>query len=326
MGMASTAQLDASYDACRRIMRFHASTFTLACRLLPPRRRHATWALYGLFRTLDNLVDDTAAGATDAATARAELHRWRAWLEDPTSEPPAHPLVPAFLDTVRRYAIPMRYFVELTEGLESDIENRRYADFAELALYCYRVASTVGLAMCSVLGCTSPAAAGAAAELGVAMQLTNILRDVREDVEQGRVYLPQDELAAAGWSEARLRRGGIDEPFRDLMRRQIARARVYYGRGVAGLPYLSPDARFAILVAARAYAQILREIERRDYDVFAGRVRASLTTKLRTVVTSYIELRRWAAPRGVLVLRPGEPSGAELIARVAPGRVLSTEY
>jgi phytoene synthase len=276
--------LDESYAVCRAIMRENASTFSLASRLLPHSRRRATYALYGLFRTLDDLVDETIAGTLARDDALAELGRWRAWLAAPQTPPPDHALIPAFLDTVRRYQVPLRYFVEMIDGLEGDVANRRYADFGELALYCYRVAATVGLAMCRVLGVGSDRADSHAVELGVAMQLTNILRDVQEDIEHDRVYLPQNELTAAGWDQERLRRGRIDDPFRTLIRRQVARARSYYARGLAGLPYLKADARFAILVAAKAYGAILTEIERRDYDVFAGRTRVSWAGKLRILL------------------------------------------
>ena len=317
---ARNTPLEASYAACRAVMRAQASTFSLACRLLPPERRRATYALYGLFRTLDDLVDESDAGALGRADALASLRRWRAWFDRPGTEPPDHPVIPAFRETVDRFAIPLRYFVELTDGLEADVSNRHYKDFPELALYCYRVAATVGLAMCRVLGVTSDQAAHHAVELGVAMQLTNILRDVREDAERGRVYLPLDELSDAGWDEARLREGPIDERFRALMRRQVARAHSYYDRGVAGLPYLSPDARFAILVAARAYGGILDVIERRRYDVFAGRARVPLARKLRIVAGCYLARGRPALPsRPLLGLAPGEPTGAELLAIAGAG-------
>jgi phytoene synthase len=314
----STEELDESYAVCRAIMRENASTFSLASRLLPPERRSATYALYGLFRTLDDLVDETDTGSLAREQALSELAGWRAWLEVPSSPPPSHPLLPAFLETVHRYTIPLRYFIELIDGLEGDIVSRRYADFGELALYCYRVAATVGLAMSRVLGVTSERARGHAVELGVAMQLTNILRDVREDAEHGRIYLPQDELAAVGWDDRRLRSGVVDEPLRSLIRRQIARARSYYDRGLAGLPYLSPDARFAILVAARVYAEILTEIERRDFDVLAGRAHVPWSRKVQIVATCYLSRRRIEGGRRFGArLHPGEPTGAELMVAAA---------
>jgi 15-cis-phytoene synthase len=307
-------RLEQSYAACRTIMRENASTFSLASRLLPRDRRRATFALYGLFRTLDDLVDETDSGTLARDQALAELARWRAWLRSPETVPPEHPLVPAFRDTVERYAIPLRYFVELIDGLEGDVANRRYATFGELALYCYRVAATVGLAMCRVLGVIDERASSHAVELGVAMQLTNILRDVQEDLEHGRVYLPQDELAAAGWDEERLRGGRIDAAFRALIQRQATRARSYYDRGIAGLPYLTADARLAILVAARAYGAILTEIERRKYDVFAGRARVSWPRKFQILAVCYVTRRRYdRRPQPAIALAPGEPTGAELL-------------
>jgi phytoene synthase len=302
-------------------MRAHASTFSLACRLLPQERRRATYALYGLFRTLDDLVDESDAGAMGRVEALASLHRWRAWFDRPQTDPPDHPVIPAFLDTTVRFGIPLHYFVELTHGLEADLANRRYADFPALALYCYRVAATVGLAMCSVLGVTSDRAAHHAVELGVAMQLTNIIRDVREDALRGRVYLPMDELSAAGWDGKRLSGDSMDDRLRAVVRRQVMRARTYYDRGVAGLPYLSTDARFAILVAARAYGGILDVIERRNYDVFAGRARVPLPTKLGIVAGCYVARRQRAALTPALLrLAPGEPSGADLIALAGAAR------
>ena len=314
MVLVSAAELEASYAACRAIMRANASTFSLASRLLPADRRRATFALYGLFRTLDDLVDEADAGARNPEEALAMLHRWRCWFEVPGCPPPEHALVPAFRETMRRFAIPCRYFVQLTDGLVDDVANRRYADFGELALYCYRVAATVGLAMCSVIGVEDERAAGHAVELGVAMQLTNILRDVREDADHGRVYLPQDELAAAGWDDQRLRAGRPDDAFRILMRRQVARARSYYDCGVAGLGYLSADARFAILVAARAYGGILRVIERRDYDVLGGgRARVSTPAKARMLLGCYLS-RSHRAPAPPLATRsPDGPTGVELL-------------
>lgn len=315
MVMASDGALEQSYAVCRRIMQQNASSFTLACRLLPTERRRATVALYGVFRTLDDLVDEVGDGHLERDAALASLNLWRAWFCAPDSRPPDSPVLPAFLDTVQRFDIPLDYFVHLADGLLCDVHNRRYADFAELALYCYRVASTVGLAMCSVLGVTDARAASSAAELGVAMQLTNILRDVREDVGMGRVYLPEDELRAAGWDAERLLRGAVDPAFCALMERQVTRARSYYARGSAGLGYISPDARFAILVAARVYGGILTEIERRRYDVFGGRAHVSTPTKLRLVATGYLQRRRLIGDgtgAGV-ALGPGEPSGAELI-------------
>ncbi len=306
-------QLQRSYAAAREVMRHHAHTFYFAALWLRPDRRRATHALYSLFRTLDDLVDEVAEGERDPGAAREELQRWRAWLNDPEANPRVEPILPAVRDTLTRYAIPSHHFIELIDGLEMDLAGRRYADVADLGVYCYRVASTVGLAMCHVLGAVDPAAQARAVELGVAMQLTNILRDVREDFENGRIYVPHDLMARAGWDEDRLRDGRVDDAFRAMMGELVSLARVYYDRGMRGLPYLSPDARLAIRVAARCYAAILDRIEAADYDVFSAR--AHVSGRGKAGIAARAALDRRAAGRGALPPLPdGAPDGTRLIA------------
>lgn len=313
-GVVMNRGLDASYAAARSIMREHAHTFYFASVWLRPDRRRATHALYAFFRTLDDLVDEASAGALDPVAARHELDRWRAWLLSPESQHRTEPHLPAVLDTLARYAIPPRHFLDLIDGLEMDLRGCRYEDAGSLALYCYRVASTVGLAMCHVLGASDPRAAGLAAELGVAMQITNILRDVREDYGMGRVYLPADLLAAAGWTDARLDRGVVDDAFRAVMRTLIGHARAYYRRGERGLPYLSADARLAILMASRCYAGILGRIERANYDVFRQRAHVSGAAKAAIALRTALWPR---LPRGRLPeLPPCLPTGDALIQMV----------
>ncbi len=195
------------------------------------------------------------------------------------SAPPSHVPAPwhpdeiaALHHTVWRFAIPEAPFQELIDGVEMDLTVRRYPTFAALERYCYRVAGTVGLMMTPVLGYADPAALGPAADLGRAMQLTNILRDVAEDLRRDRVYLPQDELHAAGLDDEFLRRGRPDGRFRELMRAQVARARVFYARSRAGIPYLtSARSRRTVALMGALYGDILRVIEAQDYDVFRGR-------------------------------------------------------
>lgn len=310
--MTTNHDLDASFTAARVIMHRHAHTFYFASRWLRPERRRATHALYALFRTLDDLVDNAAAGSVSPAQARSELDGWRAWLTDPERHPRTEPMLPAVQATFSRYAIPPRHFLELIDGLEMDLAGRRYDDFAALTLYCYRVASTVGLAMCHVLEARDPAALARAAELGVAMQLTNILRDVREDAGIGRVYLPQDMLRVAGWSDDRVvAASAADAPFRALIKTLIERARLYYARGLLGIPYLCPDARFAILVAARCYAGILDQIEALDHDVFAARAHVPTSGKLRIAAASAVRRRSVGGP--LPDLPHGAPDGDRLL-------------
>ncbi len=186
---------------------------------------------------------------------------------------PWHPAeIAALRDTVHRFGIPEPPFQELIDGVAMDLTISRYPDFASLECYCYRVAGTVGLMMTPVLGYTDVAALAPAADLGRAMQLTNILRDVAEDLGRDRVYLPQDELAAAGLDDAFLRRGQCDERFRTFMRAQVARARDYYARARRGVPYLaSARSRRTVALMAALYGDILRVIEAQDYDVFRAR-------------------------------------------------------
>lgn len=259
-----------------RLIATHGRSFHLASRFLPDRERTAVVILYGFFRTLDDLVDEAVNGA-DPVRCRAELESWRAWLSGSLSAPAPDSTLGIDLATViRQYEIPRRYFLEMIDGLCSDLDPRDPANFAELRLYCYRVASTVGLAMAHMMGATDRASLMAAADLGLAMQLTNILRDVGEDLAKGRLYLPLDELERFGSSRGHLvglLQGGAgpDERFVKMMRFQITRTRAYYSRGMAGIWLLPADCRLPILVASRLYRQILREIERNAYDTLNRR-------------------------------------------------------
>ncbi len=184
-------------------------------------------------------------------------------------------------DAIARFGIPEQPFQDLISGMEMDLVKTRYANFAELELYCYRVAGTVGLMMAPVLGIRDERALEPAAELGKAMQLTNILRDVAEDFGRGRIYLPADELSAFGVSEEQLRVGLVDDRFAALMRFQVARARAQYERGATGVPFLTGfgSQRMVRLMGA-LYSGILGAIERQGYDVFCSRAHVPLASKL----------------------------------------------
>lgn len=223
---------------------------------------------------MDEAVD------TDAAARRLAVVR--AALDLAYSEAPAPPGLAAFRDTVRARKLPRRHFDDLLLGMEMDLAVDRYGDFAALDLYCYRVAGVVGLMMAHVFGFRHERCLPRAEALGRAMQLTNILRDVGEDLGRGRVYLPLDELAGHGVTLDQMRAGRVDEPFRRLMRFQIERARAAYREAEAGIPDLvgAPN-RLTVRVMARLYGGILDEIERNDYDVFTRRARVSTPRKLR---------------------------------------------
>lgn len=271
---------------CRRITRHHARTFFFASHCLPRETRRHSYAIYGFCRWADNAVDE-AEGVEDAAR---RLGFVRETLDLAYGDGPATPGVLAFRRTVRDRQIPRELFEALLDGMAMDLTIDRYPDFEALDLYCYRVAGVVGLMMTHVFGYRDPSCFPRALALGRAMQLTNILRDVREDLERGRVYLPQDELARFGIAEGQLAEGHVDDRFRGLMRFQIDRARRAYAESERGVPLLIGAAsRLTVRVMGRLYGGILDEIERLDYDVFRSRARVSTARKLRLLAGCQLE-------------------------------------
>jgi phytoene synthase len=249
-----------------------SKSFYFATRFFPADLARAAHAVYWFCRTTDDLVDE-APSREHGAVALAE---WReAVLAGFAGEPQDNPVLRAFFDAVAQYGIPREHALDLIEGVQMDLHRTRYADFEELRVFCYRVASTVGLMMSAVIGFREPSLAPAALpraiDLGIAMQLTNILRDVGADLAMGRIYLPADEIARFGYDEQRLQAGVRDRAFRDLMEFQIARARSYYASAEPGIAMLDPRGSFAVKVASDVYCRILNVIERNDYDVFARR-------------------------------------------------------
>ena len=222
----------------------------------------------------------SAANATTTATPTAAIARTRRRLDDAYTGQTEDPVLLALHDAVDRYDIPRGYFEELISGVEMDLEVSRYATFEDLRLYCYRVASIVGLICLRIFGYTDPRAAQYGADLGLALQLTNILRDVQEDAELGRVYLPQDEIRRFGYSEEELLAGVYNEPFRRLMAFQAERAWHYHAEGARLLPLLDVRARACTAVMQAIYREVLQRIEASDYAVFDGRIGLSGRDKL----------------------------------------------
>jgi 15-cis-phytoene synthase len=282
------------YRLAKQVTREHAKSFFFASYLLFGARRKAAFALYAFCRRLDDMVDEGGQGLVPV-DLKARLERARQMVAEvylpmpelaaPCLASPAERLMSAqeqspwapsefaaLKHAVYRFRIPEQPFQDLISGMEMDLTKDRYATYEELDLYCYRVAGVVGLMLTPVLGCSDPRAASHAADLGRAMQLTNILRDVREDLERGRVYLPADELRAFGLSEDDLRRGQVDNRWRDFMRFQIARARALYARAGLGVDYLQGfGSQRMVRLMGGIYGDILRVIEARDSDVFSGR-------------------------------------------------------
>ncbi len=276
------------FRRARAVTRGHARSFYFASAALAPAKRRAAFALYAFCRRLDDLVDEP--DGADVAAIRARLDGARAVVRAlaagvdgaARAVPPWHPTELAALgDTLARHRIPAEPLLELVRGVEMDLTPRPFATRVELDAYCYRVAGTVGEMMAAVLGARDPVALAPAADLGRAMQLTNILRDVAEDLARGRLYLPLDDLAAAGVGVADLARGRVDGAFRRLMAAEIDRARRLYRRALAGVRHIADArSRLAVRLMAAIYADILRVIEAQGYDVFARRATVPARRKL----------------------------------------------
>ncbi len=267
--------LEKAYAHCEQITAQHSRSFHLASALLPQKKRRATRALYAFCRITDDIVDHPTGDIQIA------LAQWRRKTEEGIFT--ANDLVPlAWTDARFNYNIPSRYITQLIDGVTRDLSQKRYATFTDLAEYAYGVASTVGLMSMHITGFSDgEAALPYAIKLGVALQLTNILRDVGQDWRMGRVYLPQDELAAFGIDDRYFEDGIVDQRWQSFMRFQIKRTRRLYTEAWPGIDMLHKDGRFAIAAAADLYRAILKNIERADYDVFNRRAFVSKIGKLR---------------------------------------------
>ena len=288
------------------VFRTRARTFWFATQFLPADRRHVVSQLYAFARAVDDLVDEPHPDLT-ADDVAATLAAWRDWLQHHGASAAACGAAPdpRLAATVRpvlhEYGVPAAYLQLLVDGVASDLARRDVDTWLDLRTYCVQVASSVGMAMCHLLGSgEDPLALDAAVELGIAMQLTNILRDIGGDLDLDRLYIPRDELDAFGYSRqdvlalcARVRagQGPVEEAFRALMRTQIARARDHYARGLEGIGRLPAECRLAILVAARLYRAILDEIEAADFDVFRRRASTSTTRKVVEAARCVVMLR-----------------------------------
>lgn len=273
-GFGDDQLLASAYQLSEQITATHSRSFHLASGLLPPEKRAAARALYAFCRVSDNVVDESGENAT------AYFNQWRA--RALALHPPADDLVLlAWADARARFHIPWRYSEQLLDGVGRDLVQSRYQTFEELAAYAYGVASTVGLMSMHITGFRGPEAIPYAVKLGVALQLTNILRDVGEDHERGRVYLPQAELEAFGLDDADLAAGRVTERWRDFMRFQIERNRRLYEEAWPGIGLLDGDGRLAIAAATGLYRAILDRIEANDYDVFNHRAHLGALAKVR---------------------------------------------
>ncbi len=273
-----------SYAFCRDIARREARNFYYSFLLLPPERRMAMCALYAFMRHTDDLADEPAL----VEDKRNALGSWRQELRQALSGGPTHwPGLPALADIVKRHGLPEKHLIEVIDGVAMDLEPRPYITFDELYHYCYHVASAVGLCCLHIWGFRSEngRAEKLAESCGVALQLTNILRDVREDAEAGRVYLPREDLERFGVGLEELTSARPSAAMRDLLRFEGARAYAYYGEAKALGRYVAPVGRPMLRAIVGTYRALLDEIARREYDVLNGRValpawrKASITLK-----------------------------------------------
>lgn len=263
-----------------------SKSFYFATRFFPPRLARAAHAVYWFCRHTDDLVDE----APSVEAGAVALEEWeqalaRAWEAGGSADP----ILRIFVETAHGFGIPRAYPFGLIEGMRMDLRGTHYTDFESLRVFCYHVASVVGLMMCHVIGFRDPAPAHAI-DLGIAMQLTNILRDVGEDLRRGRIYLPTEDLERFGYRAEELRDAVIDDRFRSLMRFEMERAEAYYRRAEPGIAMLHSDGQFAVRVAAEVYRGILREIEQNGYDVFERRAVVPPSRK------AWITARRMAVP------------------------------
>ena len=270
--------LHVAYEHCNRITRHHSKTFFLASSLLPPDKRQAARSLYAFCR----ITDDIADANQPADERRERLDGWRTLVMNTYTNPLTdNPVALAWTDAQRRYNIPHGYAEQLIDGVARDLTQTRYQTFEDLAGYSYGVASTVGLMAMHIIGFESQVAVSYAVRLGVALQLTNILRDINEDWQAGRLYLPQEELTAFGLSEADIDAGVTDERWQAFMDFQIERAHRLYDESWRGIYMLHADGRFAIAAAADLYRAILDDIQDNNSDVFTRRAHVGTWGKLR---------------------------------------------
>lgn len=293
------SEVEKAYEYCKSVTKFHAKSFYFAAKFLPKHKQKAVYPIYAFCRHVDDEIDEIGDG--DEAEAVKSVEKWKANLnniyenkfdEQRTTNNEQTQVFIAFQDVLQTYQIPQNLPLELIQGVLMDTTTKRYETFEELYVYCYRVASTVGLMSSEILGYSDKIALEYAEAMGIGMQLTNILRDVKEDAEIGRIYIPQEDLRRFNISEEQIFARKFDENFRQMMKFQVERAREYYEKGEKGIPLLEKDSRFTVLLASRIYAKILDKIENLDYNVFSARAHTNKSQKLLSIPKIWLEARK----------------------------------
>ncbi len=294
----SISQLDQAYEICRKETQQWAKTFYLGTLLLPQEKRRAIWAIYVWCRRTDEIMDSVEASTKSQNELSDNLDEWEENTKNVFKGNIKSELDSVLLDTIEKYPQSIQPYLDMIDGQRMDLNKFRYKDFDELKLYCYRVAGTVGLMTQNVMGIDSaytsapwsskPDPSEAAIALGIANQLTNILRDVGEDRHRGRIYLPQADIEKFNYSEEELLKGKINKQWKALMNFQLTRAREWFQKSEDGIKWLSSDARWPVWTSLRLYRGILDSIERLDYDVFNNRAFVKNSVKALEIPISFL--------------------------------------
>ena len=294
----SISQLDQAYEICRKETQQWAKTFYLGTLLLPQEKRKAIWAIYVWCRRTDEIMDSVEASTKSQDELSDNLNEWEENTKNVFKGNIKSELDSVLLDTIEKYPQSIQPYLDMIDGQRMDLNKFRYKDFDELKLYCYRVAGTVGLMTQNVMGIDSaytsapwsamPDPSEAAIALGIANQLTNILRDVGEDRHRGRIYLPQADIEKFNYSEEELLKGKINNQWKALMNFQLTRAREWFQKSEDGIKWLSSDARWPVWTSLRLYRGILDSIERLDYDVFNNRAFVKNSVKALEIPISFL--------------------------------------
>jgi len=294
----SISQLDQAYEICRKETQKWAKTFYVGTLLLPQEKRKAIWAIYVWCRRTDEIMDSVEASTKSQDELSDNLDEWEENTKNVFKGNIKSELDSVLLDTIEKFPQSIQPYLDMIDGQRMDLNKFRYKDFDELKLYCYRVAGTVGLMTQNVMGIDSaytsapwsamPDPSEAAIALGIANQLTNILRDVGEDRQRGRIYLPQADIEKFNYSEEELLKGKINMQWKALMNFQLKRAREWFQKSEEGIKWLSSDARWPVWTSLRLYRGILDSIERLDYDVFNNRAFVKNSVKALEIPISFL--------------------------------------
>jgi len=294
----SITKLDQAYEICRKETQKWAKTFYLGTLLLPQKKRRAIWAIYVWCRRTDEIMDSVEASTKSQDELSDNLDEWEENTKNVFKGNIKSELDSVLLDTIKKYPQSIKPYLDMIDGQRMDLNKFRYKNFDELKLYCYRVAGTVGLMTQNVMGIDSaytsapwssmPDPSEAAIALGIANQLTNILRDVGEDRQRGRIYLPQVDIEKFNYSEEELLKGKINKQWKELMNFQLTRAREWLQKSEDGIKWLSSAARWPVWTSLRLYRGILDSIEKLDYDVFNNRAFVKNSVKALEIPISFL--------------------------------------